>query len=90
MTLRIESRPRGFGLDVKRLYLPGAEVYATCPQCGVETLQIDLADDYLEDWPANEETEFDCCCRTALGGCGHEWDEPAMLAIELRALVATP
>lgn len=69
----------GAGAEVeldKRTYLPGIEIYATCPKCGEEDVR-DMAHSYLS-YPKVGQT---IDARGVCGNCDHEW--PVLVVLRL-------
>jgi hypothetical protein len=65
-------------LEVKRFYMPGVEVTATCPKCKRE-VERDLGDHYLSYPPVGKPFEESMYC----DGCDHSWEVGLVLRIEL-------
>lgn len=86
---KIEGELKPGELDVKRLYLPGVVVRATCPNCGVEVVygspepkenNKTLCLSYPE---ANTPTTLGMYCGD---GCEHEWTIPIRLNLSLEII----
>lgn len=75
-------------LDVKRLYLPGFVIRATCPQCGV-VVEHDMDDRYLS-FPSTDADIVYGMLHEAESPDGkydeHAWDVKVRLVVQLVAV----
>lgn len=67
---------------IKRMYLPGVTLKATCPQCGNEIVH-DMKTEYVDEYPAvGKPFVYTWCC----GECENEWEVSVQLDITLTVL----
>lgn len=77
---RIEGTPSGT-LDVKRFFMHGVKLIASCPNCGHE-IEDDFGHDYLGYPEVNHPFDRHCYC----SACEHEWTVKLTLALNLTVM----
>jgi hypothetical protein len=70
-----------FEIEVKRFYVPGVVLTATCPKCGA-VKEVDLGDHYLSYPKANEPNDYGFYCSE----CSHEWNRKILVTLKVELL----
>lgn len=72
-------------IEEKRLYLPGLQLQATCPECRA-AYSRDFGDDYLSYPKVGEPEDLTLYCRE----CDHEWKIRVQLDVTMKILGDAP